>query len=138
MRTWRGWCKNSSRRSNSIFVSSTGRAPRWTSRVWGLSDRSSKRSTVPSPSHEVVTAQQRAQPRQEFGEVEGLDEVVIGPDVEALDAVVDGVTRGEHQDRRRVARAPDAPTDLEPVDVGELQVEHDGVGRAQLDRVEAR
>ena len=54
----------------------------------------------------AATAQQRAQPRQQLGEVEGLHEVVVGADVEPLDAVVHGVAGGQHQDRRRVARPP--------------------------------
>ena len=83
-----------------------------------------------------MSTQQRAKPRQQLRQVEGLDEVVVGADVEAGHAVVHRVARGEHQDRRRVAGASDATTDLESVDVGELQVEHDGVGRAQLNRLE--
>jgi GrpB-like predicted nucleotidyltransferase (UPF0157 family) len=45
-------------------------------------------------------AQQRAQPGIQFAEVEGLDQVVVGAGVEALDAVLHGVARGEDQHRQ--------------------------------------
>ena len=61
-------------------------------------------------------AQQRAQPRQQLAQRERLDEVVVGAGVEARDAVVDRVARGEHQHRRAVAGLAHAPADLEAVD----------------------
>src|SRR4051812_42039454 len=72
-------------------------------------------------------AQERAQPRQQLLEVERLDQVVVGAGVEPLDARVDRVARGEHQDRH-VAVGAQAAGDLDAVDLGQPQVEHDGVG----------
>ena len=51
-----------------------------------------------------AAAQQRAQAGQELGQRVGLDEVVVGPGIEPLHPVVDGVARREHQHRRVVAR----------------------------------
>src|ERR1700722_2339566 len=47
---------------------------------------------------DVVASQECSQSRQQLGQVEGLDEVVIGADVKTLDAVVDRVARRQHQD----------------------------------------
>src|SRR4051794_25413599 len=43
-----------------------------------------------------ASAQQRAQARQQLLALERLDEVVVGADVEALDARLERVARGEH------------------------------------------
>ena len=48
-------------------------------------------------------AQQRAHARHQLAQRERLDEVVVGAGVEAGDAVVDRVARGQHQDRAAVA-----------------------------------
>ncbi|MDT4855885.1 hypothetical protein FQZ97_902570 [compost metagenome] len=49
---------------------------------------------------EGAAAQQRAHAREQFGEGEGFDEVVVGPAFEALDAVFDLVACGEHESGR--------------------------------------
>ena len=56
-----------------------------------------------------------ADAREQLAEVEGLDEVVVGAGVEALDPVGWRVARGEHQQRRR-AVVPSGPGD--DVDAG--------------------
>ena len=60
--------------------------------------------------------QQRAQARLELAQREGLDEVVVGPGVEAGDAIVDRLARGQHQHRCAVTRIAQPPADLQPVD----------------------
>ncbi len=62
-------------------------------------------------------------------DVEGLDQVVVGPRVQAVDPVGHGVARGEHQHRHPVARGAQAPAHLEAVEVGHAHVEHHGVGQ---------
>ena len=52
----------------------------------------------------AAAPQQDAQPGQQLGEGERLDEVVVGPGVEAGDAVLDGVAGGQDQDRAWPAR----------------------------------
>src|SRR4051795_1391150 len=49
-------------------------------------------------------AQQRAQPGEQLLALERLDEVVVGARVEALDARLDRVARGQHEDRHVVGR----------------------------------
>src|SRR3954454_8882627 len=52
--------------------------------------------------------QQRAQPGEQLLALERLDEVVVSARVEALDARLDGVARGQHEDRHVVRRAQPA------------------------------
>ena len=60
--------------------------------------------------------------------VERLGQVVVGADLEADDLVDVVVARRQHDDRHlRATRGRAA--DLEPVDVGQVEVEHDQVGR---------
>ena len=72
-------------------------------------------------------APERAQPRHELGERERLDEVVVGAAVEAGDAVLDRVARGEHEHGRPDAVVAQPAADLEAVDAGQHHVEHDRV-----------
>ena len=72
-----------------------------------------------------TTPQERADARVELLEGEGLREVVVRSGVEAPDAVLDGVARGEHQDRRPRATLPEAPADVEPVGPGAVAVQDD-------------
>ena len=57
---------------------------------------------------------------------ERLGDVVVGAGLEADDLVELGVLRGEHQDVG-VAELADAAADLDAVDVGQAEVEHDQV-----------
>ena len=75
--------------------------------------------------------QEGAQAGLQLADVERLDEVVVGARVEAVDAVADGVAGGQDQDRHAVAGVAHAAADLEAVDAGEADVEHDAVGRAR-------
>ena len=84
----------------------------------------------------VDAPQQGAQPRPQLAQREGLDQVVVRAGVEALDTVVDRVARGEHQHRGAVAGLAHAPADLEAVEAGHADVEHDGVGRRRGQPVE--
>ena len=85
--------------------------------------------------------QQRAQSGQQLRQGERLDQVVVGAGIEPLDPVVDGVARGEHQDRRVVTGAAHAAAHGEPVDVGQPEVEDQRVRgglRQRLERLAAR
>ena len=74
------------------------------------------------------------QPRLQLAHVVGLDQVVVGARLEPLDAVLDRVARGQHQDRRAVARAAQRAAHLHPVDVRQAEVEHDRVRHVGLGR----
>ena len=72
-------------------------------------------------------AQQRAQPGQQFGKLEGLDHVVVGALVQALHAVLQRIAR--RQDQHGHGRALDgaaaqAACELQPVDARQADVDH--------------
>ena len=119
--------------SNSRWVSSTSRSPRRTSWVSGLSDRSP--TTYDARAAGRAAAQQRAQAGEQLLALERLDEVVVGADVQALDAAVERVARGEHEDRH-VAVGAQAPGDLDAVELGQAEVEDDHVGHERDGLVE--
>ena len=86
-------------------------------------------------------AQQRAHARLEFGHRERLGQVVVGAEVEAVHAVLDRIARGQHQHAGRRAPRTQASQDLEAVDVGQPDVEHDEIevlGSQKQVRVAAR
>ena len=78
-------------------------------------------------------AKQRADPRVKLVDVERLGEVVVGARIEPVDPVRDGIARGQHQDRKAVALAAEQAADLEPVDVGQPDVEHHRIGHGARD-----
>src|SRR5450759_888635 len=82
--------------------------------------------------------EQRADPREQLRHLEGLAEVVVRAGVETLHHVGGVGTRGEHEDRNTVSAAAETGRDLEPVDAGQHQVQHDEVGTGRRDRLERR
>ena len=60
--------------------------------------------------------QQGPQAGEQFGQGERLDQVVVGPGVEPLHPVLDGIPGGQHQDGRVVARRPHPTAHVEAVD----------------------
>ena len=63
----------------------------------------------------------------ELGHPEGFGHVVVGSLIEGGHLAVLGAD-GREDDDRDVAPLPDPPAHLQPVDVGEAEVEHDHVG----------
>ncbi len=61
---------------------------------------------------------------EQFAGVVGLDHVVVGAEVQAVDPGADVRPRGHH-DHRAAAHPPDPATDLEAVLVGQAEVEQD-------------
>ena len=70
--------------------------------------------------------QQRADPREQLLALERLRQVVVGAGVEAADAVLGLGASGQHQDRHVALRAQ-AAADLDAVEAGQAEVEHDEV-----------
>ena len=77
----------------------------------------------------AAAAHQRADARQQLGERERLDEVVVGAAVETCDAVLQRVARGEHQDRRLHALAAQRRQDLQAIAPGQTQIQEDEIER---------
>jgi len=70
---------------------------------------------------------QRAEASQQLGERERLGQVVVGAGVQTRDAIGDRVPRGEHQDGAPSPRFAQLPAHLEAVQVGQHQIQDDGV-----------
>ena len=70
-------------------------------------------------------AQQGAHAGGELVEFIGLDQIVVGTAVEALDSVVDGVAGGRHENGRRVASGADLLENLKAVLAGQAKIEDD-------------
>lgn len=73
------------------------------------------------------TAQQGLQASSEFTQVEGLEQVVVGAGLQAVDAVGHRVPRGEDQHRNVQPLAALLLQQLEAVFVGQAKVEHHNV-----------
>jgi hypothetical protein len=73
------------------------------------------------------TAHQRAQARQQFLGVEGLGQIVVGPCVKAGDLLAPGAARSQDQHRRGDAVLAPTLQHRDAVDLGQAQIEHDGV-----------
>jgi hypothetical protein len=76
----------------------------------------------------ALPAEQRTHARQQLGEVEGLDQVVVGASVEACDLVGGGVARREHENRDGRPAGPGAAADLEAGAARQQHVQHDQIG----------
>ena len=80
-------------------------------------------------------AQQRADARQHFLEMEGLGDIVVGAGVEALHLVAPAVARGQHQHRHGAAGAAPRLDHRDAVHLGQADVEDDrvvGLGLAEV------
>ncbi len=77
----------------------------------------------------TVAPEQRPDPRLELGEVERLDQVVVGSLVQPADSIVQRITCGEHQHpgwlvaEYGIGIGAHRPADLTAVDVGQVEVE---------------
>ena len=70
-----------------------------------------------------MPARKRPDARREFGQLERLDEVVVGAGIEAGDAIGDGVARGQHQHRPGVAAEAHRGEDVEAFLARQAQIE---------------
>jgi hypothetical protein len=76
----------------------------------------------------VTAADHRAHPGQQLAELVGLDQVVVGADVQAGHAVVQAIAGREDQHRRLVAPAAGLAQHLRAIQLGQAQVQqHAGV-----------
>ena len=84
----------------------------------------------------AAAAQQRLQAGGQLRDGERLDEVVVGAGLQAGDAVLDLVARGQDADGDVDAAGAQALDDRHPVEVGHRHVEDDDSRRALGDRLE--
>jgi len=68
-----------------------------------------------------------ARSREHLLDAERLRDVIVRTAVDALHLLVPASARGQHQHRDGEARVPPAPQDRQAVDLGEPEVQHDGV-----------
>ena len=64
---------------------------------------------------------------QELGHGEGLGEVVVGPRLETRHAIRDFAPSREHQDAGPVGPWPQATQNFEPIESGQIEIQHDEV-----------
>src|SRR5205807_6353347 len=65
-------------------------------------------------------------------------EVIIGAEVQTLDAILDRIARAQNDDRLIEAAAAPLPQELQPFAVREAEIEHDGVEARLAERVACR
>ena len=82
----------------------------------------------------LAAAQQSPHARQQFDEGEGLDQVIVGPLFQALDAILQAAAGAEDEDRRAERAVADLPQHLQSVDVGKPEIEdhHVVIRRLQM------
>ncbi len=83
-------------------------------------------------------SQERTDPGDQLVQGEGFDEVVVCARLQSVDALADGVERGQDEDGRTVAQRPQLPADGEAVEYGHHHVEDDRVGLPGRDLGERR
>ena len=72
-------------------------------------------------------AQERFDARQQFGRFERLGEVIVGPQFQAYDAIVELGLGGEHEDCDVVALLAQFAADFQAALAGQHDVEHDEI-----------
>jgi hypothetical protein len=83
-----------------------------------------------------TTTQQRADAQHQLGERERFDEVIVGAEFEAADAVADMIARGQ-ENHRQVAPRPQRTHDFPAVDARQHHVQHHEVVRVFQRHVQA-
>ena len=81
---------------------------------------------------------QRAHAGQQLGEREGLTQVIVGPGIEAADAILHLIAGREHEHGGAEAGRAQAPADLQPIQVGQTEVQKDQIVAPAQRRRQAR
>src|SRR5262249_53890615 len=84
-----------------------------------------------------AAAQERPDAREQLGQCEWLDEIVVGATVETEYAVVDAVARRENEDRRLDTALPQSLQDFQTAAPRQHQIENDEVKRLGVGPIEA-
>src|SRR5258708_24080455 len=91
-------------------------------------------SAIGCPARSGRAAKERPDSRQELFEGERLDDVVVRPCVERLDARSNGIAGGQDEDRYEKAALANAGEELDAVEVREAEVEDQRVGDRLVER----
>src|SRR5262245_16695485 len=78
------------------------------------------------------TPQQRANARNQLFIRKGLDKVIVGAGIEALDAILDAVACRQHQHGQSATRTPNSFDKPQTVAVGQAEIEDDRIIRNAL------
>src|SRR5262249_32306212 len=122
--TWPPWRSRYSSISNSLTVRSSGRPPHNRPR------HQVHREIALLPLQDVIptaTTQERPNSRQQLGERERFDQIVVGAAVESLHPILDGVLRGQDQDGSLEPAPAQCGQHLESVSSWEHEVEDNEV-----------
>lgn len=76
--------------------------------------------------------------RGELAEVKRLEDVIIGPRVEAFDTIPYPILRGDNDHRNVLPRSTDGAKEIETIAVGQVEVQEDQVISNSLDRLGCR
>ncbi len=76
----------------------------------------------------LAPAVERAHAGQEFGEGVGFDQIIVGPEVEAAQALFEFAAGGRHNDGKGGLGLAQEGEEREAIAVGQPEVEHDQVG----------
>ncbi|KGC71300.1 hypothetical protein DP56_5938 [Burkholderia pseudomallei] len=74
-----------------------------------------------------IAARDRAHARGQLGQVERLDQIVVGAGVQPRDPVRDLIERGQDDDGHRRAARAQLAQEIEPTPVGQQQIEQDQI-----------
>lgn len=77
--------------------------------------------------HALASANQSVKPSRKFREAERLGQVVVGAEIQPLNAVLDGIPRRQANDRRLHLAIAQFPQHAEPITARKHQIEHDRV-----------
>jgi len=99
-------------------------------------EASETKDRVAGAGQALPSPQDRPDPGQKLARVERLRQVIVGADLEADDPVRVVAARGQHEDRH-LRTHPDPAADFEAVDVGQHDVQDDGVEARAGDRRQA-
>jgi hypothetical protein len=82
----------------------------------------------------IGPAQESLDAGHQLGHLEGLGEIIVGPEVEALHLVAGAGTRCQHQHRNLIARRPSCLQPIAAIAIRQSQIENDRIELAGAER----
>ena len=84
-----------------------------------------------------AASQQRANPGEQLGKRERLDQIVVGSEIQAADSIVNAVSRRQDQDGRLDVTLPQRLEDFEPTAPRQHQIEDDEIEELGVRSIES-